>query len=177
VIGTQMKLSSCFSCSGRRGARFRNAGSLLTRGTGDPFAELEADGAGAVLESLDRLDVQLALAQQGDHPAHDAVMTDERLQHALHRRLEVERAGERLAHLEQRREAARVAGGYRGIGTESGGRHGRSPTFLPGESGIAQQPRRSDPATRRRGVPAEPEAARHSACASWGLRLEERTPS
>ena len=33
MIGTQMKLSSCFRLSGRRGAMLRNAGSRLTRGT------------------------------------------------------------------------------------------------------------------------------------------------
>ena len=82
-----MKLSSCFGCSGRRGARLRNAGSLLTRGTtiGLPLSttlpvmpspSLNADGAGAILEALDGFDLQFAVAQQRDHAAHDAVMTD-----------------------------------------------------------------------------------------------------
>ena len=59
---------------------------------GNAFADLEADRAGAIVEAFGRLDVQLALAQQGDHAADDAVMPDEDLEDPLHRRLQVEGA-------------------------------------------------------------------------------------
>ena len=87
--------------------------------TGDAFADFEADRAGAVVEPFDRLDVQLAVAQQRHHAAHDAVMADENLQHALHRRFQVQRAGQRLADFEQRRQSSGVAGGRGGVGSGS----------------------------------------------------------
>ena len=101
---------------------------------GDALAELDADGARAILEALDGFDVQLAVAQQRDHAAHDAVMTEQRAQHALQRGLEIERARERLADLEQRRQPARVARGGGGVGSGFGGRHIRSPTYLRGDA-------------------------------------------
>jgi hypothetical protein len=67
--------------------------------------------------------VQLAVAEQGDHPANHAVMPDEDAEHPLHRRLEVEGARQGLAHLEQRREAARVARGGGGIDSRFRGWH------------------------------------------------------
>ena len=82
--------------SRRRGARLRNAGSLLMRGTtiGFPLSttlpvmpspSANANRAGAILEPFDRLDVQLAVAEQRDHAADDAVVAHERDQHALQR--------------------------------------------------------------------------------------------
>ena len=84
------------------------------------FADAVADGPRAVLESLGGLDVQLAVAQQGEHAPDDAVMADQDREHALHRCLQVEGAGQRLAHLQQSRQAPRVAcGGARFGGCNS----------------------------------------------------------
>ena len=157
---------------GRDGAgrRLRNAGSRLTRGTtigspafdhlaGDPLADLEAHGAGAVLEALGGLDQQLAVAQQRHHAAHHAVVADERGEHTLHRSLQIERARQGLAHLQQGRQAPRIARGGSGIGSGLGGRHSRSPTFWA--------VRRCFRHTR---VARRPGRTRQPACTSRGLR-------
>jgi len=93
------------------------------------FPELDPDRTGAILEPFDCLHLQLTFAQQRHHAANDAVVPDERLQDALHRGFQVERARQRLADLEQGGEAAGVARGG-GIRTGTGGRHVRPPTFF-----------------------------------------------
>ena len=92
-------------------ARHDDRLSALDDLAGNAFADPVADGPRAILEPLRRLDVQLAVAQQREHAAHDAVMAHQDGEHALHRGLEVEGAGERLAHLEQGGQAPRVACG------------------------------------------------------------------
>jgi transposase InsO family protein len=94
------------------------------------FTDLEADRARAILEAFDGFDVQLAFAQQRHHAAHDRMLANERLQHPLHARLEVERTREGLTDFEERREAARIARGGGRVGSGLGGRHVVSPTFL-----------------------------------------------
>jgi hypothetical protein len=71
-------------------ARHHDRLAALDNLAGDPFADLEADRSSAIFESLYRFDVQLIFTQQRDHAAHDAVMTNEGLQHALHPGLQVE---------------------------------------------------------------------------------------
>ena len=83
-------------------------------------------------------------------------MTEQRAEHALQRRLEIECARERLAHLEQRRQPARVARRGSGIRSRFGGRHIRSPTYLRGDAACARKAvvarsleQRIDPPARR----------------------------
>src|SRR5262245_44479331 len=66
-------------------ARHHNGLAALDDLTRDPLTNLEADGAGAVIEPFDGFHVQLPFTEQGDHATHDAVMSDENLQDALHR--------------------------------------------------------------------------------------------
>ena len=121
---------------------------------GNAFAHPVAHRPGAILEPFGRLDVQLPVAQQRDHPADDAVMAHQDAEHPLHRRLQVERARERLADLEQGRQTPRVARGGAGVGGSLQGRHIRLLHFRGLEASIPQRctraPRRTC-ATRARG--------------------------
>ncbi len=75
----------------------------------DPFADAVADGVRRGVETVRRLDVQLAVVpQQGHHAAHGPVVLREDLEHAMQRRSQVQRAGERLADFEQRRQPPRL---------------------------------------------------------------------
>ena len=149
MIGTQMKLSSCCDSSGRRAARCRNVGSRLTRGTtiglplcdhlaGDAFADAVADRARPRRRGrrTPRRAARRRSSSSDDDAADGAVMAGEDLEHAVQRRLQVERARQRLADFEQRRQAA----GFAGRGVHVGPRHGRrgrrswrswSPSYIP----------------------------------------------
>ena len=72
-------------------ARHDNRLAALDDLAGDAFANLVADRACAVVKPFNRLDMQLAVAQQRHHAAHDAVMANEDLQDPLHGRFQVER--------------------------------------------------------------------------------------
>ena len=77
----------------------------------DALADPVADRVRRRVEAVGGLDVQLAVvAQQRDHAAHGAVVLREDLEHAVQRRPQVQRAGERLADFEQRGQPPRLAG-------------------------------------------------------------------
>jgi hypothetical protein len=107
--------------------------------TRDPFAHLERGAACPVIEPFDGFNLQLAFAQQRDHAAHDAVVADQDLKHSLHRRLEVQRARQRLTDLEQGRQASGIAGNDVGVGCWFGGGHGVS--YIPGDM-VSDEPTR-----------------------------------
>ena len=68
------------------------------------------DGLRRPIEAVGGFHAQLAAFSEKGHDASDgAVMACEDLEHAVQRRLEVERARQRLAHLEQRRQAPGLA--------------------------------------------------------------------
>ena len=78
---------------------------------GDALADAIADQARAVADAVGGLDAQVAvLLENRDDAADGAVMAREDLEDAVERRLQVQRARQRLADFEQGREAARFAG-------------------------------------------------------------------
>ena len=93
-----------FAADARHDDRLAALGHLA----GNAFSELVAHRPGAILEPFNRFDVQLALAEQGDHPADDAVVAHEDGQDARHARLEIQRSRQGLARLEQGRHATRI---------------------------------------------------------------------
>ena len=99
-------------------ARHDDRLAALHDAAGDPLADAIAHGARDGAGAVGRLDAQVAAVLQERHdPAHGAVVPRQDLQHAMQRGLEVERPRQRLAHFEQRREAARfAAGGVAGRG-------------------------------------------------------------
>ena len=90
-------------------ARNDNGLPALDHLSGNSLPQLESRRSSAVLEPLNGLNVDLAIAEQGHHAANDAVVANENLQDTLHGRLEIERARERLADLERWTTAARRA--------------------------------------------------------------------
>ena len=76
----------------------------------DAFADAVAHRVRRRVEAVGGLDVQLAVVvQQRDEAAHGAVVLRQDLEHAVQRRSQVQRARQRLADLEQRREPPRLA--------------------------------------------------------------------
>ena len=113
-------------------ARHDDRLAALHDAAGDALADAIAHGARDGAGAVGRLDAQIAAVLQERHdPAHRAVVPRQDLQHAMQRGLEVERPRQRLAHFEQRREAARFAAGGvagRGDGRRADAqRHGRRP--------------------------------------------------
>src|SRR5262249_53631819 len=85
---------------------------------GDALAHLVLHRQPRLLEAVGRLDAKLAaVADQRDNAADDAVVAGENVEHVVERRFQVEGARQRLAHLEERREAAdlgRLGGAFGG---------------------------------------------------------------
>ena len=92
---------------------------------GHPFADPvahPAGGPGIAQRGLDH-EHPARFLQQRDRSAHRATPALQHLQHAVEAGLEIEGAGERLAHLDQHRELARVLPTLR-LGPGFGGRRG-----------------------------------------------------
>src|SRR4051812_820597 len=99
---------------------------------GYPFADLVTHRPRPVAEAVGGFDAQVAVGiDQRDDAADGAVMSSEDFEDAVQRRLEVQRPGERLAYFEQRRQAARFAGGRVDVGGREPARcgHDGHPTF------------------------------------------------
>src|SRR6185436_7786492 len=106
-------------------ARHHDRLAALNDAAGNPFAHAIGDRMRRVADAVGGLDAHRAvLLQHRDDAALGAVMTGEDLEDAVERRLEVERARERLAHFEERRQPPRLAGrgvdGWRRDGAETG---------------------------------------------------------
>ena len=116
------------------GARDDDRPAGLDHAAGDAFADPVLDRRPGLLEAVRRFDPQLAaLVQQRDDAAHRAVMAREDLEHVVHRRLQVQRPGQRLADFEQRRQAAdfrRLALAGRGLARFLQSAHRIQPTTV-----------------------------------------------
>jgi hypothetical protein len=78
---------------------------------GNAFAQPVADALGRLVETVGRFDRQLAvLAEQRHHAPDRAVALAENLEDAVERRFQIQRAGQRLAHFEERRQPASFTG-------------------------------------------------------------------
>jgi hypothetical protein len=98
----------------------------------DAFAKLVADPITRAVEPIGRFDLELAgIFVEYDHgAANGAVMPAEDLENAVEARLEIDRAGKRLARIEERGQAADFAcrgfGGFGRFGRGASGGHGKS---------------------------------------------------
>ena len=98
----------------------------LDDASGDAFAELVADAIAGAVEPVGGLDLELAgvFVEHDDGAADGAVMAAEDFEDAMEPGLEIDRAGQRLARIEQGGQAPDFAGGGFGrFGGGAGGAH------------------------------------------------------